>query len=1098
MALIVADRVQETSTTTGTGAITLAGAVTGFRTFGSVMVNTDTTYYTITDQTSSANWEVGLGTWGTGNVLTRTTILKSSNANAAVNFTSGALYVFMTYPADKAVYEDANNRVSGYVIDNSSIGSVTPSTGAFTTLNSTGVTQFQQLPVSPSQSSGQVSGFLSAISAAFASGGTTINDIDIDPENRFLYLAASGGLRSYSISALGVLTFVNNASSGTAGYIGVKIHPQGNFAYGTNNSQLILCSINATTGALTFSSTQATFGGGLRRIAISPNGNFLYVCHTTSGITPYSINTSTGALTAGTNIAFNSDNIVIDPTGRFLYASFNNVGGTIGQYSINQSTGALTVIATAISSSCTSIIADPTGKYLYTLAGQLDQYTINQSTGALTLARTVTDADSTYLTDDSAGFFLYTASFTDGSVRSYALNQSTGEPVLVTSATGSGASQTRGIAVNKNNRFLYVSNNTAATFNSFNCDTFPVDLSSPPAIGSTTPNSGAFTTLSATGSLTASAQDNTISGFYVGRGRATAYATAKNVYIGTAPVSSNTGSDNFVIGSNLPALTSGSANIFIGGGGTGSQLTTGSNNVAVGSGNLNLTSTGSNNVAVGNNALANNSASFNVGVGASALTGTSVSGNNTAVGQSALSSITGASATQNTSVGAFTATNLTSGSDNVFVGYNAGTSITTGSSNVYVGSGITGPAGSTGVTVLGQITTPSPALNNNEALIAAGGTEIVRGSGTLLTAPGKVRSNATTSGSSNTGAFNYGTLGFSDQNTLASFQSSVNNYNQLVVQNTSNGSAASADLTICNDVSTASAFYANFGINSSGWGGTLGTNSLNAPSVTYLTATSADLVLGTTTSNSLRFVVGGGADVLTVDTAGDFGFGVTTPGATLHIRAGTAAAGTAPIKLNSGTLMTAAETGAVEYDGKLKYFTPASTARALIPTSYYYRKNTATVLASNTNAQSWLGLTNGVTLQASTIYLIDGEFELTTTGATSHTEAIGFTLTTATLSAATGIGVSRRAVQTAVTSVTTGYITSTASGTTVITGAITTSQTVLYTIRGVFCVNAGGQANPVIQFSAGPGGTSTIIAGAWISFTPIGTTGSNVSIGTWA
>lgn len=227
------------------------------------------------------------------------------------------------------------------------------------------------------------------------------------------------------------------------------------------------------------------------------------------------------------------------------------------------------------------------------------------------------------------------------------------------------------------------------------------------------------------------------------------------------------------------------------------------------------------------------------------------------------------------------------------------------------------------------------------------------------------------------------------------------------------------------------------------------------------------------------------------------GLGVTTPSATLHIKPGTAAAGTAPIKINSGTLMTAAEAGAVEYDGRLNYFTPAGTSRALTPSSYFYRKNSDTVLTSNNTAQSWLGLTSGVTLQASTIYYVDGEFRLTTTGTTSHTEAIGFTLTTATLSAVTGISVVRRAVQTAAVTGITGYITSTASGTTVITGAITTAQTMLYTIKGVLCVNAAGQVNPVIQFSAGPGGTSTV-TGAWISFTPIGTTGSNVSIGTWA
>jgi hypothetical protein len=108
MALVLSDRVQETSTSTGTGTITLAGAVTGYQSFA-VVGNTNTTYYTIADQ-SGSNWEVGIGTYYTGNVsLARTTILASSNANAVVNFGAGTKSVFVTYPAEKAVYLDANN-----------------------------------------------------------------------------------------------------------------------------------------------------------------------------------------------------------------------------------------------------------------------------------------------------------------------------------------------------------------------------------------------------------------------------------------------------------------------------------------------------------------------------------------------------------------------------------------------------------------------------------------------------------------------------------------------------------------------------------------------------------------------------------------------------------------------------------------------------------------------------------------------------------------------------------------------------------------------------------------------------------------------------
>ena len=112
MALIIADRVKETTTTTGTGAISLAGAATNFRAFSSVMSNADTTYYAIIDDTNNA-FEIGLGTYASsGNTITRTTVLTSSNSNNAVDFGSGSKDVFLTYPADKAVAKDASGDIS--------------------------------------------------------------------------------------------------------------------------------------------------------------------------------------------------------------------------------------------------------------------------------------------------------------------------------------------------------------------------------------------------------------------------------------------------------------------------------------------------------------------------------------------------------------------------------------------------------------------------------------------------------------------------------------------------------------------------------------------------------------------------------------------------------------------------------------------------------------------------------------------------------------------------------------------------------------------------------------------------------------------------
>ena len=111
MALVVKDRVKETTTSTGTGAITLAGAQSNFRTFSSVLSNADTTYYAIIDNTN-LDFEVGLGTYASsGNTITRTTVLSSSNSNSAVNFSAGTKDVILTYPADKAVYEESDGSV---------------------------------------------------------------------------------------------------------------------------------------------------------------------------------------------------------------------------------------------------------------------------------------------------------------------------------------------------------------------------------------------------------------------------------------------------------------------------------------------------------------------------------------------------------------------------------------------------------------------------------------------------------------------------------------------------------------------------------------------------------------------------------------------------------------------------------------------------------------------------------------------------------------------------------------------------------------------------------------------------------------------------
>lgn len=109
MAFVLADRVKETTTTTGTGTVTLLGASTGFQSF-SAIGNTNTTYYTIAGQTGS-EWEVGVGTYtSSGTTLSRTTVLSSSNGGSLVNFSAGTKDVFVTQPSSRTVFVGASDQ----------------------------------------------------------------------------------------------------------------------------------------------------------------------------------------------------------------------------------------------------------------------------------------------------------------------------------------------------------------------------------------------------------------------------------------------------------------------------------------------------------------------------------------------------------------------------------------------------------------------------------------------------------------------------------------------------------------------------------------------------------------------------------------------------------------------------------------------------------------------------------------------------------------------------------------------------------------------------------------------------------------------------
>lgn len=586
-----------------------------------------------------------------------------------------------------------------------------------------------------------------------------------------------------------------------------------------------------------------------------------------------------------------------------------------------------------------------------------------------------------------------------------------------------------------------------------------------------------------------------------------------NTAIGYAALLNTTAGSNTAIGTVAGrAVTSGGTNVFIGYGagfsGT-NNLTTGSNNILIGYNAAASSATVSNETTIGNSSTTATrlfgtvstsglisggtlQTAGNILLGASAGTAgqvltsagagsvptwTSVGGTGTVTSVDLTMpsgfSVSGNPITSSGTLAVTTSlsgivkgngtgfTTATSGTD--YAPATSGTSILYGNgaggfSNVTIGSGLSFSTGTLSATGGGG-GTPAGAntqvqYNNSGAF---GASSSFTFDGTTLVSP-NVSATASVSASSSAGAFSYGTLSYADTNHLATFQTDVNSYSQVEIQNTNAGASASADMIVANDITTATTHYGDFGKNSSGWTGTAGTNSLSAPNMVYLTATSSDLTLGTTTNNIVRFAVNGGADSAQITSTG---INSTAIGAT------TASTG-------NFTSLT---------NGTLQY----------LP-SYYYRKNTSTVLSSATGNQSIFGLTSGVTVSANTIYEIECEFELTTTGTTSHTESFGFTLATATISGM-GVAVNRLA----------GNTTSSALGTylanvtpVVVTGALTTAQTVIYRVKGAVGISTGGSINPVIAFSAAPGGTSTIVAGAWMKVTPVGTTGSNVVIGTWA
>ena len=197
MAFITADRVKDTSTTTGTGNITVSGSAPfGYRTFSTVLSVADTFYYAIQGQ-STAEWEIGVGTYASTNQFARTTVLASSASGNAVSFSSGTKNVFITLAATRTLQLGPS--------DTPTAGSVpygTGSTLAYTAAGSSG--QFLK-----SNGSG-------APTWVTATGTGTVTSIDVSGGTTGLTTSGGPVTTSGTITIAGTLATANGGTGGTA------------------------------------------------------------------------------------------------------------------------------------------------------------------------------------------------------------------------------------------------------------------------------------------------------------------------------------------------------------------------------------------------------------------------------------------------------------------------------------------------------------------------------------------------------------------------------------------------------------------------------------------------------------------------------------------------------------------------------------------------------------------------------------------------------------------------------------------------------------------------------------------------------------------